>query len=122
MAAPVGEFAGTLREINLSLETRLAAVRAASAQQRAVSPEEMSSLLSELLRAGSSLRSERLPAPGADAVWEKEIDRYRRQVEELRELLPLIHRQLLAERSRIEGQRVRLESVSEWAQASRQTF
>jgi len=88
----------------------------------APAPEHMAGLLSELLRAGAELRSEPLPAPGQDPELDHEIENYRRGVEQLRELLPFIHRQLLGERARLEAQRSRVQSAAEWARASRQTL
>jgi hypothetical protein len=85
-------------------------------------PEPMAALLSELLRAGAGLRAEPLPAKGSDPKLDAELDQYRRHVERLRDLLPSIHRQLLAERTRIEAQRTRVRSATEWARASRQTL
>ena len=91
--------------------------------QPATTPEHMAALLSELLRAGAGLRAaETLPAKGGDPELNAEIEKYRRYVERLRELLPSIHSQLLAERARIEAQRARVHTASEWARASRQTL
>jgi hypothetical protein len=85
-------------------------------------PEPMAALLSELSRAGARLRAEPSPQKGSDPELDAELDEYRRHVERLRELLPSIHRQLLAERARIEAQRTRVRSAAEWARASRQTL
>lgn len=85
-------------------------------------PEHMAALLSELLRAGAGLRAEPLPPKGVDPELDAELDEYRRHVERLRELLPFLHRQLLAERARLEAQRTRVRSAAEWARASRQTL
>jgi hypothetical protein len=90
--------------------------------REAIKPEQMGALLSELLSAGASLRSQPLPARGNDLELDKELAEYRRQVERLRDLLPSIHRALLTERARIEAQRSRLQSATEWARASRQTL
>jgi hypothetical protein len=87
-----------------------------------VSPEQMATLLSELLGAGAALRAEPIPAKGNDPELDAELETYRGQVERVRELLPSIHHQLLAERARIEGQRSRVQSVAAWARASRQTL
>jgi hypothetical protein len=87
-----------------------------------VTPERMAGLLSELLRAGVGLRAEPLPAKGTDPEWDRELDEYRGNVERLRNLLPSIHRDLLAERARLECQRTRVRSAAEWARASRQTL
>jgi hypothetical protein len=92
----------------------------------------MAALLSELLRAGAALRAEPIPAKGKgngndngnsnDPELDSELELYRRNVERLRDLLPSIHRQLLAERARLEAQRARVRSAAEWARASRQTL
>ncbi len=89
---------------------------------RLIAPEAMSALLSELLRAGKELRAEALPVEGFDPELDEELDEHRRHVERLREVLPSIHRQLLAERARLEAQRSRVRSAVEWARASRQTL
>jgi hypothetical protein len=85
----------------------------------AATPQQMASLLSELMIAGQKLRA--LPAK-RDAGLEKEVAAYRENVERLRELLPSIHRTLLRERARLEQERARVESAAEWARRSRQTL
>ena len=90
-----------------------------SAEVHAATPQQMTGLLSELMRAGEWLRG--LP-PEKDPALEHELSDYRRNVERLRELLPLIHRTLLQERARLEQQRARVESAAEWARRSRQTL
>jgi hypothetical protein len=87
-----------------------------------VTPEHMSLLLSELLRAGAELRSNPLPDKGNDPDLDQQLETYRLNVERLRELLPSIHSHLLAERSRLATQRARVRAVTEWATASRQTL
>jgi multidrug resistance efflux pump len=71
---------------------------------------------------GTELRSEAIPARGANLEFDGELDRYRQNVEQLRKLLPSIQGQLLAQRARIESQRARIESAAHWARASRQTL
>jgi hypothetical protein len=85
----------------------------------AATPQQMGGLLSELMRAGESLRA--LP-PVKDAALEEEIGKHRRIAERLRELMPVIHRALLRERARLEQERTRLGSTAAWAQSSRQTL
>jgi hypothetical protein len=82
----------------------------------------MATLLSELLSAGATLRAQPIPARGDDPELDLEMASYRQTVELLRDVLPSIHRQLLAERARIEAQRARVQSASAWAHASRQTL
>jgi hypothetical protein len=109
-----------MRDTNQRL--RLCLDRIASKPEAAVTPEQMGALLSELLAAGAGLRTPALPAAGDDRELDHELAEYRQQVERLRDLLPSIHRALLAERARIEAQRSRLQSTTEWARASRQTL
>jgi len=85
-------------------------------------PEQMAGLLSELLNAGAALRAEPVSANRSDPTLKIELETYRGNVERLRDLLPSIHGQLLAERARIEAQRARVQSAAEWARASRQTL
>ncbi len=110
-----------LRDTNRRLKFCLDNI-AAKREAEVVTPEQMGTLLSDLIAAGASLRARALPAASHDQELEGELAEYRHQVERLRDLLPSIHRALLAERARIERQRSRLQSVSEWARTSRQTL
>jgi hypothetical protein len=83
-------------------------------------PQQMIGLLSELMRAGEWLRAG-LPLEN-DPELQAELAEYRRHVEKLRELLPSIHQQLLAERGRLEAERSRMGVVAEWACGARQTL
>ena len=89
------------------------------AQPKPATPEQMSGLLSELMRAGGWLRD--LPRD-PDPLLAQELGEYRRNVERLRALLPSIHRVLLEERARLEQERARVGSAQEWAARSRQTI
>lgn len=88
---------------------------------RVPAPEEIAALLSELMHTGADLRA-RSGASDEDAEFARELQEYRGHVERLREMLPTIHGQLLAERARIEAQRARIETAAEWARGSRQTL
>ena len=112
----------TLRETNHRLLFWLDNIIARHEQTEVATPEQMAALLSELLRAGAGLRAEPIPAKGNDPELDGELELYRRNVERLRDLLPSIHNQLLAERARLEAQRARVRSAAEWARASRQTL
>jgi hypothetical protein len=112
-----------LHETNRRLRFWLDSLRGQPGQPAALAaPEHMAALLSELLYAGAALRAQPIPAPGRDPELDTELQDYRSQVELLRDLLPSLQRQLLAERSRLEAQRTRLRSAAEWARASRQTL
>lgn len=112
----------SLRDTNSRLRLWLASMAPAAGQAASITPESMATLLSELLRAGANLRSETRPAQGHDPELDAELAIYLSQVEQLRGLLPEMHRQLLAERAQIESQRSRLQFAAEWARASRQTL
>jgi hypothetical protein len=91
-------------------------------QQASVSLEQMSAVLSDLMSTGACLRANPIPAKGTDPELDDELERYRQNVERLREILPSLHAQLLKERARIEAQRSRVHSTEEWARSLRQTF
>jgi hypothetical protein len=111
-----------LLETNQRLRHWLDGMTPASGQRRVATPQDISELLSELSRVGARLRAEPLPIKGTDFELDQELEQYRRNVERIRELLPSIHGQLLAERARLEAQRARVRSAAEWARASRQTL
>ena len=90
-----------------------------TATEPSATPQQMGALLSELMRAGKWLRS--LPSE-KNSELEQELSEYRRQVERLRALLPSIQQTLLGERARLERERARVVSASEWAHRSRQTL
>jgi hypothetical protein len=110
------------RETNARLNFWLDSMVAKHGRPALATPEQMAALLSELLRAGAGLRAEPMPEKGNDPELDLELEKYRCNVERLREFLPSIHRQLLAERARLEAQRARVRSAAEWARASRQTL
>jgi hypothetical protein len=84
-------------------------------QTRVLAPEEMTDLLSWLMRVGQWLRSQP-PVP------EQQIADYRTEVQRLHGLLPSIHAALLAERGRLEQERERVRTAGEWVQRSRETL
>ncbi len=92
---------------------------ASSAPTRPVTPQQMSGLLSELMRAGQWLRN--LPEE-KDAELGEELSAYRKNVERIRELLPSIHSTLLRQRARLEQERTRVEAAAEWMRRSQQTL
>jgi hypothetical protein len=112
-----------LHETNCRLSFWLDSLSANSmrpvSETAAATPQQMASLLSELMLAGEKLRA--LPAE-RDSELEKEVAAYRENVERLRAVLPSIHSTLLRERARLEQERARVESAAEWARRSRQTL
>jgi hypothetical protein len=112
----------TLRDANLRIPDWLDCVVARREQAAAVTPDQMAGLLAELLKAGERLRAEPIPEKGLDPELDDELDKYRRNVERLKRMLPAIHSQLLVERARLEFQRARVQAAAEWARASRRTL
>jgi hypothetical protein len=111
-----------LHETNARLRSsldRLLPDSASAPAPRPTSPQQMSELLTELMKAGQWLRT--LPAEKPPAL-EPELCEYRKNVERLRELLPSIHGALLRERARLEQERARVRSAREWVDRSRQTL
>lgn len=115
-------FVENLRETNQRLHFWLDSMVARHGHGPLATPEHMAALLSELLRTGAGLRAEPNPVRGNDPELDGELEKYRCNVERLRELLPSIHHQLLGERARLQSQRARVRSAAEWARASRQTL
>ena len=127
---PLGstEVAESLNEINLhEINGRLRVVLDSltsdpahpNLSPRAATPQQMSGLLSELMRAGQWLRT--LPSHRGPAL-EQELITYRKNTEHLRAVLPSIHNTLLRERARLEQERARVQSATAWATGSRQTL
>jgi len=112
----------SLRDTNRRLGPWLDSITSRPGNPAAATPEQLTAVLSELLRVGALLRAQPLPPHGDDPDLDGELAQYRLQVERLRALLPSIHRHLLAERARLEAQRARVRSAAEWARASRQTL
>jgi hypothetical protein len=111
-----------LHDTNSRLRCWFSSTVSAAGSPAIITPQSMAMLLSELLRAGAGLRLEPAPAQGHDPDLDTELALYRSYVERLRDLLPEIHRQLLAERAQIQAQRTRIQFAAEWARASRQTL
>lgn len=88
----------------------------------AATPEQISNILSELLRIGGWLRAAPLPREIDEPELCCELDRYRKNVVRLSALMPAIHRHLLAERARLEKQRSRVRAAEEWFRAARRTL
>jgi hypothetical protein len=121
MSAIVPDLAQDLHETNSRLRFWLNSVmrQLDGGKPSPATPQQMTGLLSELMRAGQRLRT--LPAQ-KDPGIEHELNQYRKNVERLHAVLPAIHGTLLEERARLEQERVRVESAAEWVRGSRQTL
>lgn len=113
------ELTGQLHEVNGNLR-RLLHTLTPGIRSAPATPLQMNAVLDTLLRAGEWLRAgfPQNPAPELEVA----IAEYRQHLEQLRDLLPFIHSQLLQERARLEAERTRLDSAAEWAHTSRQSL
>ncbi|HUO13795.1 MAG TPA: hypothetical protein VMX38_02320 [Verrucomicrobiae bacterium] len=98
------------------------AVDTSRSQRSPISPQQMAALLSELMQAGAWIRSLPNGSQAANPELAEQLRQYRQRVECLRDLLPLIHERLLQEKARLEQERKRIESASEWVHRSRETL
>ena len=101
----------SLHEANARLHSsldRLLPDSASAPAPRPATPQQMEELLSELMKAGQWLRT--LPAEKPPAL-EAELCAYRKNVEQLRDLLPSIQGALLRERARLEHERARVDPL-----------
>jgi hypothetical protein len=81
-----------------------------------ISAEQMAAALAEVLRVGEWLRAGL--SNQTENGMPEELRRYRQHLEQLRQLLPGVHAQLLTERSRLEAERTHLESAAAWARSA----
>jgi O-succinylbenzoate synthase len=109
----------TLREANLQIQQVLRALAHPVAGPIAVDADMLVHLLARLQEAGEKLAG----APPRDGgVYTAELDAYRDNLQQLREVLPALHVRLLAERAQLEQERRHLGAASRWAQASKETL
>lgn len=110
----------TLHDTNDRLRFRLEGLR--QGRPVPVSPECIAGLLSELLFAAEELHDRLSPDEQQSPQLKRELAAYRENVEQLREMLPGILRQLLTERARLEAECFRVQVAAEWARSSLQTL
>ena len=79
--------------------------------------EDLAAVLSEILQVGEWLARHEFPA--GDPELARELSHYRIHLEQMRDLMPVLHAELLTERARLEAERSHLESASAWAEASK---
>ncbi|MBI3478507.1 MAG: hypothetical protein HY010_22495 [Acidobacteria bacterium] len=108
-----------LNRANISLRSAL--IRFCSEQEHcsAITAEDFSNLLSEIVHAADCLRHQTVP--GEEAV-QQAAQEYRTNLEKLRDLLPELQSNLLAEKSRLEAAQAHISSASAWARSSTSTL
>jgi hypothetical protein len=112
---------GILQAVNKHLRSALVRFRPERQLCTAITPQEFSELTSEIMRAADCMRRISLP-PEAAAELKKESLEYRRNLEQLKHLLPDLQVRLLAEKSRLEVARNHVAATAAWVGASTRTF
>ena len=110
----------TLREVNGNIRSALMRLRPDQKHCSDIRPEDFSDLLGEIVRAAECLRSQPAQSEGMELAHASL--EYRSNLEKLRELLPELHGNLLAEKTRLETARAQVASAEAWAQASSRTL
>jgi hypothetical protein len=110
----------TLQQVNGSIRSALTRLRPEQMHCSTIQPQDFSDLLTEILRAAECLRSpsyQSEAAPFAQATLE-----YKTNLENLRDFLPELHGNLLAEKSRLETAQAHVAAAAAWARASTKTL
>ena len=110
-----------LRRANVSIRSALTRLRPEQIHCSTIKPQDFSDLMAEILRAADCLRICAAQSEVAAAV-EQEMLEYRYNLEQLRDFLPQLHGNLLAEKSRLELAQTHLATVAAWARSSGQTL
>ena len=110
-----------IRQVNHSLASALVRLSPERKHCSAISPQDFSDLLSEILRGAECLRQPSANS-GIRAEFDPQLLEYRRHLESLSRFLPELHRNLLAEKSRLEIAQTGLAAAAAWAQASGKTL
>lgn len=108
----------TLRQVNDNLRSALLRLRPEHRHCSTIRPQDFSDMLGQLVRAADCLRN--LPAKlQAGSELEKEISKYRGNLENLKHCLPDLHGRLLAERARLQSAQAHVAAATAWARASK---
>jgi hypothetical protein len=111
----------TLRLTNGRVRELLDRMQRAEDKEVLVKQQDFDTLLGEVTRAAVWLRRVSLLSM-SDEDLAKEISEYRDSLEQLQQMLPAIHRKLLAKKVRLEARRLHLMAAAGWANASQGTL
>ena len=111
----------TLRAINKYLRSALVRLRPERQHCSAIKPQDLSDLSSKIRRATDCTRRISFD-PLAPAELKDESLEYRRNLEQLKHLLPDLQVRLLAEKSRVELAKKHVAAAAAWVGASTRTF
>jgi hypothetical protein len=105
-----------LRAANKHLRLVLIRLRPEQQHCSSIKPEDLSDLRTEIQRAADCVQGASL-APQASELRNESLE-YRRNLEQLKHLLPDLQIRLLAEKSRLEGEKKHVAAAAAWAGAS----
>ena len=111
----------TLRAINKYLRSALVRLRPERQHCSAIKPQDLSDLSSKIRRAADCTRRISFD-PLAPAELKNESLEYRRNLEQLKHLLPDLQIRLLTEKSRLELEKSHVAAAAAWVGASTRTF
>lgn len=111
----------TLREVNASLQLAMTRLRSENQHCSAITPDDFAGLLSEILRGAECLRFHSSQSEASEAMREAALA-YRTNLEKLRDFLPELQGNLLAEKARLETARAHVQAVGAWARSSTRTL
>jgi hypothetical protein len=110
----------TLRAVNGNIRSALTRLRPDQKHCSDIEPQDFSDLLGEIVRAAECLRGQAAPSEAME--FAQASLEYRTNLEKLREFLPQLHGNLLAEKARLETARAQVAAAAAWAQASTRTL
>ena len=111
----------TLRQVNGSLASALIRLSPEQKHCSTIMPQDFTDLLSEILGAAQCMQC--LPANSeVSAALEQQSLEYLGNLQRLKHFLPELHRNLLAEKSRLENAQTNLTSAAAWARTSQKTL
>jgi hypothetical protein len=110
----------TLQQVNGSIRSALTRLRPDQKHCSNIRPQDFSDLLGEILRAAECLRLQ--PPQSEGMEFTQASLEYRTNLVKLRDFLPELQGNLLAERSRLEIAQAHVAAAAEWARTGAKTL
>jgi hypothetical protein len=111
----------TLRHVNDSLRLAMLRLRSEQTSCSIITAQDFAELLSEILSAAECLRLQPIHSDTPELVRQAALN-YRGYLEKLRDFLPELHSNLLAEKSRLEAAQAHVSAAAAWARSSTKTL
>lgn len=109
-----------LRQVNRNLGAKLERLRSWQAADTAL--RDFSGLRTEILRAAACLRGSDPSLESRDPELNGEITQFRANLQQLADILPVVHLRLRARRQRLQVALDHLQAVTCWADASQRSL